>query len=398
MNRGTYLALEKARKTIGVVILTAISAVGVFCGTSYLINRALTKQEKFDLESRGYVNLVKYDDKYINIAYKGTPQNHTIVPISDIGIQDFNVYMDFMTTDLQDDNLLVMIDRFGSGYSSDTQKTMTNEEIVNQYRTVLREQNIEGPYLLVAHQSGSLYATYWQQNFPDEIEGIIYIDPILMSSGNYPEYSLKKHAELYAIANTLGMTRWFYNKFYDAESTKVLSKYREAARALNSNSINTFGYISEVENLKDNFDEVVNNIKPTSIPKMYINSSYSFETEEDVAEYVKYVNEKARLSGKPLLYDEYSGDRMSERVQKAASDSTYVTENYIEPIAKSLGNCHIVKMPGDKLIYEQNPALVKIAIQGFVDYLDGNEQTIYERYVDSVAEKWKANAKNAEQY
>ena len=75
-----------------------------------------------------------------------------------------------MTKSIEEDNQLIFIDRAGYGFSEDTKTDRTVEQIVEDYRTVLKNMGEEGPYILLAHSISGLYVSYWQNKYPDEIE------------------------------------------------------------------------------------------------------------------------------------------------------------------------------------------------------------------------------------
>jgi pimeloyl-ACP methyl ester carboxylesterase len=90
---------------------------------------------------------------------------------------DFAVTVKPFMERFSDENKIVVIDRAGYGMSDDTKIPQTVEQIVSDYRTVLKNSGCEAPYILVAHSLGGDYATYWENTYPDEIEGVVYFDP-----------------------------------------------------------------------------------------------------------------------------------------------------------------------------------------------------------------------------
>ena len=93
----------------------------------------------------------------------------------------------FVNEKLKDDYEIIYIDRAGYGFSDDTPKTQTVEQIVSDYRNVLKNAGIEGPYILMPHSIGGVYATYWESVYPEEIEGVIFIDGTEVGMNVYDE-------------------------------------------------------------------------------------------------------------------------------------------------------------------------------------------------------------------
>lgn len=391
------MKIQRQKSRILLVLLIILLFVLTIASATYANEYFNSRSDTDYVLALGLINKIDINESdSINVVIKGSASpKHTIVPIANIGVQDFNVYVDYMTQALQSNNRLALIDRLGSGFSDDTLSDRTISNIVNEYRQALQLSGVEGPYILLTHQIGAIYATYWQSTFPNEIEGIIYIDPVLMMEGSSPNIEIPSYAYALSIGGKIGLQRWFYNYFHDAESVRIQAKYVKAAKAFNSHSTYTFGYISEVENLKSNYDETISSIKTTDIPKMYINSTYGFETENDVTEFMDYVNERAKLSGKDAVYNDYKGLELTSKIQDIITESENITNVYIKSIAQKLGNCYLVQMPGYNEIYEQMPETVKTAITGFINYLDGVDTSIYERYIDSVEQSWKNQAKTS---
>ncbi len=64
-----------------------------------------------------------------------------------MGVSDYSVEMSFVNDKLNDDYEIVYIDRAGYGYSDDTSKPQTVEQVVSDYRTALENADIDGPYI-----------------------------------------------------------------------------------------------------------------------------------------------------------------------------------------------------------------------------------------------------------
>ncbi len=49
--------------------------------------------------------------------------------------------------------------------------------MINELRDLLRTADVLAPYLLVGHSLGGLYARHYAQRFPDEVAGLLLLDP-----------------------------------------------------------------------------------------------------------------------------------------------------------------------------------------------------------------------------
>ena len=387
MKRRTYNAIQSGRNFLLIMILIAILFIGGICGTLYAIHYSATSSEMTTLQSQGMVHLTTLsDESKINVVVKGAqPGNHTLVTIGGMGYQDYGIYMDYITSPLQTENRLVIVDRLGTGMSDDTSENRTAQAIVEEYRTALQKNMIDGPYVLLAHEIGAAYATLWQSTYPSEIEGIVYVDPNPVNT-SYMGLNIDENAQWLSLGCKIGLQRLIYDKYYTPESARLPSSYVQLSSIYNSHSLFTSGYLSEVENATKNFS-IMDTVQPTDIPKMYINCSYAFETREEALTYVDYMNAQARSIGQDKVFEspEVAADICLSQSQEMTS--------VISTIVNRLGNCSLVKMPGGATVYEQHHGVLQAAILDFVDYLDGETPSLKDRYVDGILEEWQQKQK-----
>jgi pimeloyl-ACP methyl ester carboxylesterase len=73
----------------------------------------------------------------------------------------------------------VLYDRAGSGWSDPVLGSRSARDIVADLHGALRQAGIAGPYLLVGHSFGGLIAQAFAQNFPNDVVGMVLIDPFV---------------------------------------------------------------------------------------------------------------------------------------------------------------------------------------------------------------------------
>lgn len=75
----------------------------------------------------------------------------------------------------------------------------TTEHIINNLRTMLFEKGLKPPYLLISHSFGGAYIRSYAAKYPNEIAGLIFVDPVDFTKkkgdGDLPylEIGLKQH-------------------------------------------------------------------------------------------------------------------------------------------------------------------------------------------------------------
>lgn len=179
---------RKVIKIIGMVLLIPVAAALIFTLVTCIVHSIKSSQELALLKEKGYYNPVSVGDYSLNVAKFGNEKgNHTIVGLAGLGIGDYSVKARQMTAGLEEDNLVVFVDRAGYGLSDDTENEMTLEYIVEGYREALKNAGIEAPYILMPHSIGGAYANYWASNYPEEIEGIVFVDGSQLGENAFAE-------------------------------------------------------------------------------------------------------------------------------------------------------------------------------------------------------------------
>ena len=186
-------------KKIGKIILKVLGCIVVclllFVAGLSIYNHIKVTGEINAIKDKGYYNPISTGDHSLNVYVTGNESGkHTIVTLS--GWSDGEMYIGWrpLTSQFEDDNEFVFIDRAGYGLSDDVNEPMTVDYVVEDYRTALKNAGIEGPYILLCHSLGSLYTAYWESTYPDEIEACIFMDGTLPSSAEKVDETIQKRS------------------------------------------------------------------------------------------------------------------------------------------------------------------------------------------------------------
>ena len=207
--------MKKFIKTILKILLILLAIVLLFVLVNFIIHKVKYKQEYNFLDELGYVNKYSAGDYDLNIYQTGNKNSkYTIIGISGMGVNDYSIEMKYAIEDL--DYNFVFIDRAGYGYSDDTKIKQTTEQIVNDYRNALKSAGFEGPYILMPHSLGGVYATYWESMYPEEIEGLIMIDTSELGIDifNDEEYKISTIDYLELYGSKIGLGRMLLHNYY----------------------------------------------------------------------------------------------------------------------------------------------------------------------------------------
>ncbi|MEK5030973.1 alpha/beta hydrolase [Paenibacillus sp. FSL R7-0302] len=71
---------------------------------------------------------------------------------------------------------VVTYDRAGYAWSEQADTERTGANIVRELHTALQNAGLPGPYLMVGHSLGGMYARLFTQTYPEEVAGLVLID------------------------------------------------------------------------------------------------------------------------------------------------------------------------------------------------------------------------------
>ena len=275
---------KTAVKAVLQAFLVFIAAILLLTAGTFIYHRIKTSKELDLLKEKGYYNPVSVGDHSLNVALFGDPKGkHTIVSISGLKNGDYSVSERQMTGILEKDYLVVFVDRAGYGLSDDTDKAMTTENIVEDYRKALKNAGLEAPYVLMPQGIGGAYAIYWSCKYPDEIEAIVMIDGIELYGncccccGQETE-KVNLKSRIHAFIQKLGYGR-FHKYLYPEGFSEEEILLGNALMYMTDDSI---APVSEAELAEQNKKDAMESIVTNDIPKLYICSEWGFQTYEDL--------------------------------------------------------------------------------------------------------------------
>ena len=107
---------------------------------------------------------------------------------------------------LSDDYKIVVVEKFGYGFSDVVDKERNIDSILEDTRTALTNAGIEGPYVLCPHSMSGIEALYWAQQYPEEVKAIIGLDMAVPEA--YEDYKINMSMlKIGQFAARVGITR-----------------------------------------------------------------------------------------------------------------------------------------------------------------------------------------------
>ncbi len=77
-------------------------------------------------------------------------------------------------------------DRAGLGWSDDAVAPATALSAVNDLHALLESANLPGPFILVGHSFGGLIVRLYQQLHPEQVAGLVLVDPVVRAEWRGP--------------------------------------------------------------------------------------------------------------------------------------------------------------------------------------------------------------------
>ena len=268
--------MKKVLKIVGIVILVLLVVIVLALAAIYIYHRIKLKEEEPLLE-KPLGQMVEVDGHNMCVYSEGEGE-HTLLFLSGSGtpapILDFKSLYSL----LDDDYRIVVIEKYGYGFSDivDTERSFTT--ILRQDRVALEKAGIEGPFILCPHSMSGLEAIMWAQDYPDEVEAIVGLD---MCTPHCMDVNKLKEADsgytfLRGIARFMkatGIVRLFDYNESGALSDDDCAIYKEIACHKNVND--TMQNESNVENIIALNDDRNSAPLPTVPVMLYISNEPS---------------------------------------------------------------------------------------------------------------------------
>ena len=344
--------IKKVFKVIGRMFLVLLTLFVILTIIFAFMKKSLRQKNMDILKADGFVNLVSAGDFDMNVNIFGDGK-YKIIAMPASWDATLPIEMKKLSEYLDDDTSVVAVTRPGYGISGETSKDVTTEYIVESTRTALKNAGVDAPYILMAHSMSGPYVTYWENQYPEEVSGVIFNNSISSANEEMPEEGLPKFMRDAAVtigtfANNTGWTT-VKNALF-AEEYDEYGEYSKDALAFKKASVPNYG---EVRNYNVNMRTAWDSIKENDIPKVYITNDY--ETLEDAREYLMF------------LYGEVDEELAQELFEESQSEEHKEHRKKISEYCKSLGNCEEVNIPASHDISDQKPEEFVKEIEKLID-------------------------------
>lgn len=258
--------IKKVMKVIGSIAVILVILI-LICYVNHIIQ--LNKEREL-LNPLG--EMVTVGDKQMSIYTEGEGSKN-LVFMSGGGtcspILDFKSLYSL----LSDEYKIVVVEKFGYGFSDVVDKKRDIDTILDDTRSALKKAGIDGPYILCPHSMSGIEALYWQQKFPNEVSAIIGLDMSVPES--YNNYKINMFPiKLAQFASELGITR-IIPSIANSDAIKygtLSNTEKEIYRAVFYSRTATKTMINEAKYIKENA-KIVSNGEMPNIPVLIFSSN-----------------------------------------------------------------------------------------------------------------------------
>jgi pimeloyl-ACP methyl ester carboxylesterase len=181
--------MKRIKKIIIRIFLCTIGIIAFFLLSMTFYNHIMLTKEAKLIKPNG--TFVAVDGYKMHIYTQGSKKDKpTILIMSAYGIAAPVYDYKALYSKLSDDYRIVVVEKFGYGYSDISGLPRDVGTIVEEYRGALKLLGEKGPYVLMPHSMSGLEALYWAQHFPNEISAIVGLDIAVPETYQYKTNNL----------------------------------------------------------------------------------------------------------------------------------------------------------------------------------------------------------------
>ena len=194
---------------------------------------------------------------------------HTLVFLAGSGISSPILEYKALYRALADNCRVVVIERFGYGYSDVIDSERSFGTIVKQDREALNKAGIEGPFVLCPHSMAGVEALKWASDHPSEVEAVIGLDmavPEAYDTIDKRIRSAKNALRLIGFLRRTGIIKLMSNDMLSIPKT-LTKEERKEYRSIFCSKFGNICVMNESEAIGEVRDELKGRPKP-SVPML----------------------------------------------------------------------------------------------------------------------------------
>lgn len=158
----------KVLKWIGIVIAALVIVGFVYEQISEFIDQKTLKPPG---------QMIQVGDHKMHIYCTGENKNGSPTVILEAGDGDNYTTWHKVQPEISQFTQVCSYDRSGVGFSEGTADRRTNDDVVTELESLLKNANVDGPYIMVGHSLGGFYTRLFTKNNRSQVIGLVQVDP-----------------------------------------------------------------------------------------------------------------------------------------------------------------------------------------------------------------------------
>lgn len=271
-----------------------------------------------------YGQLVEVFDGTMHLYSQGEGEK-TIVLLPGMGVALPSADFGPLMRALGEKYTVVVVEYFGVGFSSTTERQRSSANYVQEIRTALAKGGFSGPYVLMGHSISSAYSELYASLHPEEVEAIISLDGTSTAfSAPMPAF-VKAVLPIARVQQDLGLTSLLGPLVTNVDATVALGYTEQEVRdmlAFAGFSVNRT-LLAQMGNSSESIEEVMRVPYPPQVPYLKLIASDTYEKPNPM------------LPITPFEYQMQHLERIGEHAQYKILDGThFLYQTNVEKISQ----------------------------------------------------------------
>lgn len=288
--------MKKILKFIGIIIIVIILFILLIILISFVNHKINLKKEDKLFKTSG--KIVEVNNHNVNVYISGN-FNSDITLVFMSGAGTCSPTLDFKTlySLFENDYQIAVVEKAGYGFSDISDIDRDIDTILFETRESLNKAGVKNnKYILFPHSMSGIEALYWANKYPDEIKGIVGLDPAVPKAYE----NMKINSLLLNLAKfgaDFGLTRFIpsiVNSSSAIKDGKLTNEEKELYRIIFYRRTATISMLNETKSIKENAKKL-EKIDTTNVPMLFFASNgdgTGYEKEQWRKFIIDYINSK----------------------------------------------------------------------------------------------------------
>lgn len=266
--------MKKFLKKIGIIFIVIILFILFVMLISFGNHKIKLKKEEKLFKTNG--KIVEVNNHNINVYISGN-SNSDITLVFMSGAGTCSPTLDFKTlySLFENDYQIAVVEKAGYGFSDISDIDRDIDTILFETRESLNKAGVKSnKYILFPHSMSGIEALYWANKYPDEIKGIVGLDPAVPKAYE----NMKINSLLFNLAKIgadIGLTRFIpsiVNSSSAIKDGKLTDGEKELYRIIFYRRTATISMLNETKSIKENAKKL-EKIDTTDVPMLFFASN-----------------------------------------------------------------------------------------------------------------------------